>query len=553
MWLVEESGFPLARDLRLVALQGDCELREQIEPDGGRYIVSNAERASRGCLGLVQHARAENAHLALIPELVIPQQTVADVIELMGASSQPLVLIGGMEGISPAEYRALVARHGGTPDVPESVAGSYVNAMLVAVRTSTDLKVHFRAKRFASGPENAGGPQLALSTGKFLVLKLGSAPFVIVPLICSEFVWPELWTKLKEDAPGLAVDLIPVLQRNRDVERRYTGPVMHTAYQNNVQTRFVLANQALLKSSDGTCLVLVPPVAPAAPAFDHGRAELWLSDSTYKGFRIPERTGCFWYAEVAHPTGPMSATRPPVCGGRVLAVLTPPDVDLTGLPAGLMRSAAADTYLSTRDPSWVTTEPRKSYQSSLIPGDTYLLDGASRSSANSAFVELICDTRPTWSTVESVVREFVEAGALLACGGDRVRITPCPGGNCTVSGRCVAVLYAPAVDVALEARFSNATLLSGAALPTGIVLLKVEASSRIPRAKTVGDVLRADRISSESPELSDGPVRVPASSVRINLGTIHFCEPSDLKPSLDEAGLADARGRSSAFLPGVYA
>jgi len=41
-----------------------------------------------------------------------------------------------------------------------------------------------------------------------------------------------------------------------------------------------------------------------------------------------------------------------------------------------------------------------------------------------------------------------------------VRIAPCPGGNCTVSGRSVAVLYAPAVDAALEARFPAATLLT---------------------------------------------------------------------------------------------
>ena len=109
------------------------------------------------------------------------------------------------------------------------------------------------------------------------------------------------------------------------------------------------------------------------------------------------------------------------------------------------------------------------------------------------------------------------------------------------------------IDAALETRFPAATLLSGAALPTGIVLLKVEASSRIPRAKTVGDVLRADRVSTESPELTDGPVRVPGSSVTISLGDIHFCEPSDLKPSLDEATLAAARSRASAFLPGVYA
>lgn len=448
-----------------------------------------------------------------------------------------------------------MTKYGGTPDVPQSSAGTYVNPMLVVLRTPTDVKVYFRAKRYPSGPENAGEPQLARGSGKFLVLKLGSAPFVIVPLICSEFIWPELWTKLEEDAPGLSIDLMPVLQRNLDVERRYTGPVMHNAYQNNLQMRFVLANQAILsKSSDGTCFVVVPPGSPAAPGFNHGRHELWLSNSsTYKGFRIPERTGCFWYAEVTHPAGQMNATRPHVCGGRVLTVLAPPGVDLAGLAAGLMRSAAADKYLETSDLSWQSTQPKKSYRASLVTGDAYLLDGASQSTANGAFFQMICDTRPTWSTVELLVSELLEAGALLACGGDRVRITPCSGGNCIVSGRPVAILYAPAVDAALEARFSTTMLLSGAALPLGIVLLGVEASSRIPRAKTIADVLRADRVSSESPELSDGPSRVSASSVNIGLGNIHFCEPSELRPSLDETTLADARNRSSAFLEGVYA
>jgi hypothetical protein len=127
------------------------------------------------------------------------------------------------------------------------------------------------------------------------------------------------------------------------------------------------------------------------------------------------------------------------------------------------------------------------------------------------------------------------------------------GGNCTVSGRSVAILYATSIDSALSMRFSTEALLSGQALPTGIVLLKVEASSRNPRARTVGDVLRADRVSSESPELTDGPPRVSASSVTISLGDIHFCEPKDLRPNLDEATLILAHSRTSVLLPGVYA
>jgi hypothetical protein len=555
MWLVEEHDFPLAHDLKLVALQGDCALREENAAEGSRYVVDAPDRARQACLRLVDHARATGAHLALVPEMVIPLQAIQELLQRIEANPQPLLLIGGIEGVAPAQYRTLVAQHGGAADVPDGAAGTYVNAILVALRTATQLRVFFRAKRFASGPENAGGPQLALGTGEFLVLKLGAAPFVIVPLICSEFTWPQLWATVNAEAPGLAIDLMPVVQRNQDVERRYTGPVMHIAYQNNLQTRFVLANQALLPmSSDGTCFVVAPPASPPAPGFNHGRYELWLPDTcTYKGFRIPERTGCFWCAEIVHPSGPMNAARPPVCGGRVLAVLTPDDVDLGGLSAGLMRSAAASRYLGTSDAAWPNTEPRRFYRSALVSGAASVLEGASRSTANEAFLQMICDVRPTWSTVESLVEEFVDTSALLSSGGDRVHIGPVPGGNCTVSGRSVAVLYAPAVDAALEARFPAATLLSGMALPTGIVLLKVEASSRIPRAKTVGDILRADRVSTESPELTDGPVRVSASSVSITLGDIHFCEPSDLKPSLDEATAAAARSRSSAFLPGVYA
>jgi hypothetical protein len=553
MWLVEEPGFPLAHDLRLVALQGDYCIRVAMEAAGGRYVVEDADRATGQCLGLIERAHDENVHVALIPEMAIPQSTITPLIEAVGSTPQPLVLIGGIEGLPPADYRALVGMYDAPLDVAEGTPGTYVNAMLVVVRTSTDLKVYLRAKRFASGPENAGGPQLALGTGEFLVLKLGSSPFVIVPLICSEFIWPQLWAKLHEEVPGHNIDLIPVLQRNKDKARNHTGPMMHTAYQNNQQTRFILANQALHPaSSDGTCFVVVPPASPAAPAFDHGRNELWLPESvTYKGFRIPELTGCYWYADVMHPAGPMNASRPPVCNGRVLRVLAPSGTDLSGLSAGLMRSAAAEKDLALSD-AWANTPPKQAYKLSFTRGESYLLEQASRLSANSAFVAMICATNATWSTVESLVEEFVEAAALLACCGRSVRIAPSPGGNCLVDGRSVAILYAPVVDSALATHFSDERLLSGVVPPRGIVLLGVEAASGHPHAKTVGDVLRGDRVSSASPELVDGPERVPHNSVSIRLGDIHFCQPSDLRPSLEEATLDAARARSSAFLPGVY-
>jgi predicted amidohydrolase len=253
--VIEEKDYPLRHDLKLVALQGDCNLRVETSASGGEYVVASADNARAACLRLIERARAEDAHLALVPEMVIPEQAIADLIAAVAANPQPLILIGGIEGIAPSEYRALVARYGGIPDIPENAPGTYVNAMLVVVRTSTDLKVFFRAKRFASGPENAGGPQLVLGASEFLVLKLGPAPFVVVPVICSEFVWPELWDRLAAESAGLQIDLVPVLQRNHDIDRRHWGPVIHTAYQRNLQMRFVLANQGLSEKSDGTCFV----------------------------------------------------------------------------------------------------------------------------------------------------------------------------------------------------------------------------------------------------------------------------------------------------------
>jgi hypothetical protein len=54
MWLVEELGFPLAHDLKLVALQGDCALREKTTSAGGRYIPEANHRMTRCKCSTVQ-------------------------------------------------------------------------------------------------------------------------------------------------------------------------------------------------------------------------------------------------------------------------------------------------------------------------------------------------------------------------------------------------------------------------------------------------------------------------------------------------------------------
>src|SRR5579863_6866758 len=110
MWLVEEPGFPLAHDLKLVALQGDYGIRVAVEAAGGRYAVDDADRATAQCLGLIQRASDENAHVALIPEMAVPELAIAPLIEAIRSTPQPLVLIGGIEGLPPSDYRALVSK-----------------------------------------------------------------------------------------------------------------------------------------------------------------------------------------------------------------------------------------------------------------------------------------------------------------------------------------------------------------------------------------------------------------------------------------------------------
>ena len=78
--------------------------------------------------------------------MVIPLPAIPDLLARIESNPQPLVLIGGVEGISPTQYRALVVQHGGTPDIHDGAAGTYVNAVLVAVRTATQPQTRFSSR-----------------------------------------------------------------------------------------------------------------------------------------------------------------------------------------------------------------------------------------------------------------------------------------------------------------------------------------------------------------------------------------------------------------------
>lgn len=365
--IIDVPTLPVKEQLKIVALQGDWPLHIDHSAEGGRYVVATPARAKDACLRLVEHARDAHAHLALVPELAIPLSAVEAVIDRIRALTESLVFVGGLEGCSLNSYRDLVQRHGGAPDIPPKGHGTYVNAMMIVSHTPEGDTVSFRAKRFASGPENALGPQMTDGAGPFLILRLGSLPFTVLPLICSEFVWPIVWDTLTTEAPKLDIDVIPVLQRNHDPSRKHLSPILYGHYQKGAQTRFVMVNHSLApdKSSDGSCYVFLPPGSPAAPGFDHGREELWLDGDNYKGFRIPDRTGCFWEATVVHRSGPTGATKPPLCSGRVLQVLLPPSDDLSGLPAGLLRSAAAETLLEAGASIPLPDSPKEAYLRAL--------------------------------------------------------------------------------------------------------------------------------------------------------------------------------------------
>lgn len=108
MSLIEEPEFPLSHQLRLVALQGDCSLKYELEAAGGRYVVVDAARARQSCVELIDRALSTHAHLALVPGLAIPRDALHELIDTINSRAESRVLIGGVEGISPADYRTLV-------------------------------------------------------------------------------------------------------------------------------------------------------------------------------------------------------------------------------------------------------------------------------------------------------------------------------------------------------------------------------------------------------------------------------------------------------------
>jgi hypothetical protein len=556
---IDAPDFDVTDEVRILALQGDWDLERKVGPGGGKYVIAEPERAHQACMRFLKHVGDSDAQIAMVPELTIPIGTVPAIIEAINGLPKSLVFLGGIEGIGQQQYKTLLdGVNGQWQAFSKDETGDYVNSLLMIVKTATKFVVQLRAKRVSSRPENVHGLPMAKGAGPFVTIRLGMKPVTIVPLICSEFVWPEeLWGHLEKEVHN-NIDLVPVLQRNNDIDSRHTGPQLHRAYTSGggtKDTRFIFANQARDESCDGTCYVVVPPTTPSAPAFDHSRNELWdlPAPATFKGFRIPDLTGCIWSARITLEHAPASALANPVCEGMVREVLTPAAAPYRGVILGLMRTAAVvvgEQLRRNHTPSAV----RAAVLSVLDrQKPTYVLSSLNTDSANDVYFRLQCAEPVTWHTVEPVIRELVEAAALLGSGGDSVSLTPCEGGNCRLAERPVLVLYAPNVDEALEKRFSQAMGFEGAPIPTAIVLLGVVSSAVAVDAKRVGDVLRADRVTSASDDLADSPKKVEDSSASIRIDEIEFRSMQQLRSNLKLATLAAARARLQELFPKAYA
>jgi hypothetical protein len=555
--LIEVPDFALDDELRILALQGDWGVRNDVGAEGGRFLVDDPPRAHQACLEFLVRLRASTAHMALIPELAIPRQTIPHIIATIREFPRSVVFLGGIEGLTQQEYASILNGVGESQGLIPGGAAGYVNSLLILVKTPTRFVAHARAKRVASRAENLEGPPMALGDAPFAVLRLAATPLTVVPLICAEFVWPEhLWERL-DDEVAWNIDVVPVLQRNEDLDGRHIGPQLHRAYTQGgktAHTRFVFVNQAIGAGCDGTSYVVVPPTAPADPAFDHSSNELWHLPGvrTYRGFRIPDRTGCIWSAHVVSPQAAASALGNRFCAGGVTEVLTPAGAPLRGLSVGLMRSVAA-VYRQRLMPHAGTAAYDPVIAALERQGMRYILREITSEAANDIFFRMYCAEWPRWGTVESVIGDCVEAAALLAAGGDNVVLTPCDGGNCSLAGKPVAVLYAPNVDVALTAKFPLARVFDASPIPAALVLIGVVAAPAAVGAHKVGDVLRADRVTSGSPDLAGMPPRTEESSVTIRIDDVEFRSLTELRPNLDQPGAAAARERIRTLFPKVYA
>src|SRR5690348_2295526 len=102
--LIDVPEFQVNQHLRTFSLQGDWGLRRQTSAEGTRFVVDDPARADEVCRHFLGRALQSEAHVAMIPELAIPRQTVPQLIAMTQATASSLVFFGGVEGLTRQQY-----------------------------------------------------------------------------------------------------------------------------------------------------------------------------------------------------------------------------------------------------------------------------------------------------------------------------------------------------------------------------------------------------------------------------------------------------------------
>jgi hypothetical protein len=274
---------------------------------------------------------------------------------------------------------------------------------------------------------------------------------------------------------------------------------------------------------------------------------------SYFGFRIPERTGCMWFAQIRHPNMPGTPLGTHVCEGCVKGVLNPMAVEPVGIPAGLMRTASKIKQQELQSNQHAETEVHAEMREAFDRfSPKYLLEGLRTNVANIIFFKMLCDVMPTWDTVEGIVDDLIEAAGLLSTSGEGVKLTDCGGGNCKVADKPFLILYAPKPDNALSRRFDVPSLIDIRELPVGVVLTGVIEGTETVGAYRISDVLRSDRPATADAEIIDAPKKTDSPATMIRPDSIVFRSLAELKRNKSQTDILSARQRLAILFPEVF-
>jgi hypothetical protein len=109
---IDAPDFEIDHKLQVLTLQGEWGVRRADGPEDGRFVVDDPNRAHETCIRLVRQVRANEAQVALVPELPIPKRTLPDAIAMAEEPPSSLVFLGRIEGLTLQEYTSLLGHVG---------------------------------------------------------------------------------------------------------------------------------------------------------------------------------------------------------------------------------------------------------------------------------------------------------------------------------------------------------------------------------------------------------------------------------------------------------